>query len=242
MAVSTANTETDVTKLDSPAQMEHLFCELQARRVPLTVALDSSAGAFGSAILEVVAGTKPYIVLDELVPSQGLRRLKKHTLIDIITSLDGVEVAFRAIIDRVGQTNGIPYYRVPFPAFINYSQRRQDFRVPVPLARNLEVAVTFDRDTCKRGEIRDISVGGFCARLQDGALEPRQYAGRTALARIDFDEAKHIITKINASRIDSPAARRVQRLAAQFIGLDAAALRTIESLVAELDRHYRRLR
>lgn len=210
-------------------------------RCLLTVYVGPERTPYTSAILEVVRDGR-YLVLDELTPSRGHERLKTEPRIEVRALVDGIEMRFESRVAQIGEQDGLPYYKVDFPTEVVYAQRRRQHRVPVPLSQGFEVIVTFADEQELRGELRDLSVGGLCARIRSGKLDATHDRNALAGCRIVLPDDRSIVCDIEILHIDAPARTRVPRIGARFVDPSPATLRRIEQFCAELERLQVRVR
>ena len=112
----------------------------------------------------------------------------------------------------------------------------------VQLSQGFEVLVGFADEQELRGELRDLSVGGLCARIRSGTIDPTHDRNALASCRILLPEDRMILSDIEILHIDAPPRPRVPRISCRFIDPAPAVLRRIEQFCAELDRLHRRLR
>lgn len=210
-------------------------------RCLLTVCVGDERAPYTSAILEVVRDGR-YLVLDELTPASGHARIRQEPRIEVRALVEGIEMRFESRVDQIGEQDGLPYYKVAFPQEIIYAQRRRQHRVTVPLSQGFEVLVGFADEQELRGELRDLSVGGLCARIRSGTIDPTHDRNALASCRILLPEDRMILSDIEILHIDAPPRPRVPRIGCRFIDPAPAVLRRIEQFCAELDRLHRRLR
>ena len=133
----------------------------------LDIRLDGDASAYQSAIIELVPEAG-YLVMDALTPATGDALASSLPDLKVRTRVNGMEIKFASRILARGSQGGLPYYKVRYPDDIDYPQRRRDFRVTVPFDRGVPVRFETRTGGWVRGEIRDLSPGGFCARLLSG--------------------------------------------------------------------------
>lgn len=210
-------------------------------RCLLTVQVGPERIPYTSAILEVVHDER-YLVLDELTPISGHERIQTDPRIEVRALVDGRELRFASRVTQISEQDGLPYYKVAFPSEIAYAQRRRQLRVPVPMNQGFETIVAFDDRREWRGELRDLSVGGLCARIRSGDIDPNGDRHARALCRITLAEHRAIVSDIEILHIDAPARHRVPRIGARFVDPAPALRRRIERFCAELDRLRVRLR
>lgn len=235
--------ELDATQSDapSPAQLHLILKRLLDQRCMLTVQVGKHADCYTSAVLEVAREAR-YLVLDELIPAAGHQRILREPTVQLRARLDGVEVRFHTYISQIGEQGGLPYYKVPFPATLEYSQRRQAFRVPIPLNRGIRCVLLLDDEREFSGELRDLSPSGLGIRVRTGEPNKTTDQGQLAICRIELGEDRGIVTDVELCHIDQKTRGRVARLGLRFRGLRPEQQRRIEQFCAELAREHRRLR
>lgn len=227
---------------DSVGQIAQVLRRLQDQRCLLTVRVGTAIEAFTSAILEVVHKDE-YLVLDELTPRDGHERLKDTRDVQVRAILDGLEVRFVSRVVQINTESGLPFYVVPFPERIDYPQRRQLHRVPVPLNTGYTVSVLLPDERILSGELRDISPEGIGIRVRVGTLGPAHDKGLCAICHLTLPRHRELVTDIEFRYIDDPVTKnRVPRLGARFIELRGSQARRIEQFCAELARDQRRTR
>jgi len=213
-----------------------------ANHCPLTVYVGKRPEAYSSAILEILP-EKRVLMLDELTPAPSHGRLAKGDVLHIRAIVDGVQLQFDSTVTELGVQDGLPYYRASFPSRIDYPQRRRQYRVTVPMNRGLQIYFDFARNHRLVGELRDISMGGLCARITSGHLDEGADQPRTASCRIMLPDNQSIVTEVELVHIDAPQQRaRVARVRARFLNLSAAAERRVSQLCAEIERMQRQRR
>ena len=207
----------------------------------LDVRFNLGAEAYQSAILELVPGAG-YLVLDALTPANG--NLTAATLpgIRARTRLHGMDLKFATRIIQHGSQSGLPYYKVRYPESVDFPQRRRDYRVAVPFDRGVLVRFHTRDGTLVRGEVRDLSASGFCARLLSGdTTKIAAESGQHELCEIDLPGYDTVRAVVEVCHLLPSRARSAPRVGARFIDLDSRAERQLERCVAELDRTRLRL-
>lgn len=210
-------------------------------RCLLTVYVGPDRTPFTSAILEVVRDGR-YLVLDELTPAIGHERIRVEPRIEVRALVDGIELRFESRVTQIGEQDGLPYYKVAFPPEVLYAQRRRQHRVTVPMSQGFEVIVTFADEQELRGELRDLSVGGLCARIRTGELDAKTDRNALAACRILLPGDRTIVSDVELLHIDAPPRPRVPRIGARFVDPSPATKRRIEQFCAELERSQVRVR
>ncbi len=194
---------------------------------------------YTSAIIEV-AREKRYILLDELAPRNGNRHLRTRTRIGIRARLNKATLRFEGEVTAVGEDSGLPYYQLPFPPLLDQLQRREYFRAGVPMERHVAVQISTASGKDISAELRDISLGGFSARVRAGPIE--ELAPGTFLPEcvITLPDQTRIRGSGSICYADVWQSTKVSRCGVRFVELDKTDKRLLEQFIAQLDRQTKR--
>lgn len=198
--------------------------------------------AYQTAILELVPEAG-YLVLDAMLPTDGDAYTADQPTIKVRTRINGIDLKFQSIISQRGVLDGTPFYKVPYPETIDYRQRRQEYRVTVPLDIGVNVRVHARDGTIVVGEVRDLSPNGFSAPIPIG--DPSIFEDedlRVGACEIDLPRYGALTAAIDICHVFPRRGRAVPRLGVRFLDLDPRSERRIERCVAGLDRQQNRLR
>ena len=208
----------------------------------LDLRFEHGTGAYQTAILELVPGAG-YFVIDALTPADGNAQAASKPSVRLRTRLLGMEVKFSSRIIQRGSHNDLPYYKMLYPQSIEVPQRRREYRVTVPLDKGVAVRFYTREGACVRGEIRDLSPGGFSARLLSGDTgRIERDVGHQVVCEIDLPRHATVRASIEICHVFPSRGRSAPRVGARFIDIDARSERQLEHCVAELDRERARLR
>ncbi len=201
----------------------------------LDIRFDADDEAYQSAIIELVPEAG-YLVIDTLTPGAGDNLAAQLPGIRVRTRLRGMEIKFASGIVQRGSQAGLPYYKVRYPQDIEYPQRRTTSRVTVPFDRGVPVRFQTGNNSWVRGEIRDLSLQGFCARLLSGDVKniEQQYEQATA-CEIDLPGHGTLRAIVEVRHMLPSRARSAPRVGARFVALDPASERQLRHCVTELD-------
>lgn len=190
-----------------------------------------------------LAPTAGMLVLDTLEPPPPAALLAGTPAVRLRTRLDGVTVGFATRIVGRGETDGIPCFQAPYPAAVETSQRRSEHRVAVPLAKLVTATIVDARGRTLRGELRDLSPGGFAMRITGGELcGAHAAAGWHGRCTLEWPAAPPLHAAVVVRYLRPAHGRRAPRVGVCFAGLTPADLRRLESYVAALERERVRLR
>ena len=208
----------------------------------LDLRFEQSTFACQSALIELVPD-RGYLVLDDLNPAPPAKLLGGAPGVLVRTRLNGVDIGFQTHLVQRGESNGIPFFKAPYPLAIDYPQRRREYRVNVPLAKGIAITVADSGGRTLRGELRDLSPNGFAARVTRGDFATLEDAdGWRGRCEIALTGADPLIAQVEICHVLPSQGRSAPRIGACFIDLDARTERRIERYVAELERQRVRLR
>src|SRR5690554_6092992 len=202
----------DAQHITSPVQKALILRRLRDSRAQLTVTFLDSKRFYNSIIIAVDA-TAGTLDLDELHPARGHEAVQSGSRLRVETRLDGVETRFVVEVAEVLLSNGIYFYRAPFPNPLIYQQLRQFHRVQVKrsFAHRLSVG---EHELDAR--LVDISAGGFCATLTDKKAKVAK--GEEHECRLQIGEEEPISLKVQV-RYTNETDRGQTRFGAMFLDL-----------------------
>ena len=183
------------------------------------------------------------LVLDTLEPPPPAALLADAPAVRLRTRLDGVTIGFATRIVGRGETDGIPCYQAPYPTALETNQRRSEHRVAVPLAKLITATIVDARGRTLRGELRDLSPGGFAMRITGGELcGANAAAGWHGHCTLAWPAAPPLLSAVVVRYLRPAHGRRAPRVGVCFAGLSPVDLRRLERYVAALERERVRLR
>ncbi len=204
----------------------------------LTVELENSDAQYSSMILEVNAEGS-YMVLDEFYPTPPPGAVFTNRKIKFYTFLSGVQLDVVSTIEAVSETAVKPFYKIPIPEKIFYYQNRQYLRVPVSISNPIRIVLSDDESAITNGEIRDLSAGGFSARLK--LIDQKFDLGEIIENCILYMPGdRKIYCSIEIRQSDPGTSTTLPKIGACFRELRKNDQRTIERYVAEVDRELTR--
>ena len=226
----------DLGATADPRESRHLLLKkIYEAHCLLDIRFDGDGEAYQSAIIELVPDAG-YLVIDTLTPAGGDTLAAQLPQIRIRTRLQGMEVKFASDVLQRGSQAGLPYYKVRYPPEIEYPQRRSASRVTVPFDRGVPVRFQTRNNSWVRGEIRDLSLQGFCARLLSGDVKHiEQEYGQPTTCEIDLPGHGTLHAVVEVRHMLPSRARSAPRVGARFLALDPPSERQLKHCVTELD-------
>ncbi len=200
----------------------------------LTVELETYEKQLSSLILEVNE-EENYLVLDEFYPTPNGLIINPEDKVKFYTNLSGVEVDFISTIEAISENISEPYYKVPVPKIIKYHQHRKYLRVPVSIGNPLKVVFSDKKDIIINGEIRDLSAGGFSARLKSNE-QPFSVGDIIPRCIIYMPKGVKIYCAVEIRQIFLSTDNNTPKIGVQFRDLEASDQREISKYVMQIDR------
>ena len=232
-----------VTHAVDPREARHLLLKkIYAAHCLLDIRLEADDSAYQSAIIELVPDGG-YLVIDTLTPSVGNTLAARLPGLRVRTLLQGMEIKFASRIVQRGNQAGLAYYKVAYPHNIEYPQRRSSSRVTVPFDRGVPVRFETRSKAWVRGEIRDLSADGFCARLLSGDVKNIEHeCGQSTACEIDLPVHGTLRVVVEVRHILPSRARSAPRVGARFIALDPDSEQQLARCVTQFDHPRAQLR
>lgn len=210
---------------------------LIGRRAPLTVYF----GDRGEFMLSSLLAANPEfeeLVFDCSGDEEANEQLVRASRIHFVSQLDRVRIEFSAASAERIVCEDLPALRARIPAMLLRLQRREDYRVALPLARRLLARLPHPLERGRSVELRvfDLSRGGIAVAdapprlpleaglVLEGCNLPLPEAGR-----VGFDaEVSHVMP--------TAAADGTARCGLRFLALRGATLAQIQRFVLRLER------
>ena len=211
--------------------MVRLLDRLAKQHTLLTVGIPGHQEHYTSSIVKV---SKPYVLLDELMPNTGHQLLVAECALDVSGKLDGIDIRFVTTLDRVeNRKNAVTCY-VNLPGYIEYRQRRLDYRVHIPLVRTLRVIIDGKAGDVFEGVLHDISHGGAGVTFPAGvvAVEP----GHLHECAIELPGNIWLYCSVEIRYVKDTRSPGRQLIGVRFAELGAAQKSLVGHCIQELER------
>ena len=154
--------------IDTPQDIARMLQRMQEHIVIVTARFDSDPDTYNTSIINVDA-SKEQFYLDEFLPSVGNEQLKKLKKVSLRSRLDGAILTMDGLLKSAEQENGIPYFIMHFPEQIRSIQRRESYRVSIPVGKRIQATMQTDAGHFIAGFLHDISFSGVSIRLEETA-------------------------------------------------------------------------
>ncbi|WP_198264043.1 flagellar brake protein [sulfur-oxidizing endosymbiont of Gigantopelta aegis] len=150
---------------DSEKSIIRILKQLQQHLVIMTANLADDKEVYNTAIIKIDYKNRLFY-LDELIPASGNALFIKKKKIHLQTRLDGAILSMECTLKEVGKEQGISHYVMYFPDIIRSTQRRESYRVSIPLSQRIQVNMQTESGAFIAGFLNDISFSGIAIRLE----------------------------------------------------------------------------
>ncbi len=212
-----------------------LLKQLQQHLVIMTAKFVSDQETYNTAIIKVDY-TKKLFYLDELIPDYGNEQIKKTGKITLRTRLDGAILTAECTMKAVSEEKGIPQYIMYFPERIRSTQRRESYRINIPLSQRIQVNMQTESGTFIAGFLNDISFSGISIRLERNQNFELNNDEIIPFLTIHLDET--IACEMDIKRISNTLGRTIVSGHLQEISQEHK--RFIQKFISRLDRNKRK--
>lgn len=232
--------ETATHDVTSQSEIRGMLRRILKHHTLVTVKLPDPGGEYCSALVDVL-GDDGCWLLDELSESAAQHKVVPGHVLHIRGRLDGVEFRFKSRVEAMGESDGVGFYKMRIPERLRYEQKRSNYRAPVSAGQSIAVTLHTSRGEVLKGELRDISDGGFRVALKvSGQTEP-SHGDLLPKCEIVIAAGDEICCAAEVRYVRQQKSARSWSVGARFMGLEPAQRRRVCELVAELQRHSVRL-
>lgn len=237
MSGNSYQSESDSEQITDPARVVQLLERLAKRRTPLTAQVSGNDERFASCIVDV---DRKHVLLDELLPNNGHQLLLAKRRLQVIGKLEGIDIRFTSTLERVDDQDKVVTYYMNLPDQLEYRQRRLDYRVPVPMSRQLNVIIDNTDGEAFEGVLHDLSHGGAGMVFPDGKPNVEPGLMHECAIGLSDDEWLYCTVELRYTKIITT--RKRQLIGARFIDLNPEQDQLVRHHISELQREFLRRR
>jgi len=225
--------------LHSRAEILFQLRAIQKRKLLVNLDLMGSRQIIVTSVL-AVNEVKNTLILDSARGDALNQELMSGKGAEFVAQLDGVSISFATGLVTWCTYENLPALRIALPASLIRLQRREHFRVPMPIANPVKCIVpSADGDTDPiTAHLVDISCGGVALAETGGRLGTE--TGRTLPdCRLLLPESDTITTSLevrNSAQIRLPNGAFQTRLGCQFIDLPNDMAARLQRFVMDIER------
>ena len=227
----------DSERITDPGRVARLLEQLAKRHALLTVEIPGHPGRYTSSIVGVDG---QYVLLDELLPTTGHELLLAARSLLVTGKLDGIDFRFITALEHVDSQDSMVTYHANLPGRLEYRQRRQNYRVHIPMAQTLRVIIDSNDGTVVEGMLHDLSHGGAGIIFPDGP--PVVQAGLHHECAIELPDDVWLYCTVELCYSKDFRLRDRQLIGARFVEISRAQARLVGHCIIELEREFIRKR
>lgn len=204
----------DTSKIDSIENMEHYMLSgrgeiMQKLRLlgkkNSLISIHFNNQSMLSTVVDVLAD-KNLLVLDYGSNEELNQKLMKHDRAVVKTDYDGITAQFNITNIRKARLQGKPSFACALPESVLWVQRREFYRVRIPLSENVTCQLHHGENHITEYPVLDISTGGLALFDKDDELELepgnifndcKLNLGEYGSASINLEIRNHILKNVN---------------------------------------------
>jgi flagellar brake protein len=246
MAFNTKFGTEDVSpyQVHSRREIVGLLRSMQERNQLVSMQTDGGADAVVTSVLEV--DEEGGLVVIDRAPSNAVnQRILASDNVSFETVLDNIRILFFATKVRECLYENLPALYIPIPASLIRLQRRENYRIPTPVANPVRCTIRIppDDDTGAGGTtvvvtLKDISGGGIGVidekKLLDNTIG-RIYKG----CRLDLPGGTMVTADLqirNSHDLTLSSGKSIRKLGCMFIDLPRSMLAAVQRYITKLER------
>lgn len=226
-------------QLKTPLEILASLRLLEQNRTPVMVHFSGHTQRFQSSLVSIERENNR-IALDELVPNDGERFFKNQEPFSVEGFHEGIRIVWQCnSAVRFGEFEESPCYWLPFPQEVTYHQKRNAFRVNLPLNQLLPVQLTGSRlKGILSGQLTDISATG-CRVKFTGNLQNQLQSGQV-YEQLSIKMGSSVLNlAVEMRHLDFQEKTNLSFAGLRFYKPDGLAQRNIERFVYQLQREAR---
>ncbi len=220
--------------IDSEQDIDRLLQRMQEHIVIITARFAADEELYNTSIIKVDA-RKALFYLDEFLPSHGnsqIRSLKKVTL---RVRLDGAILTMDCRLYQTEEEAGTPCFIMHFPEKIRSIQRRESYRVSIPVSKRYQASLQTDAGHFIAGFLHDISFSGVSIRLEQSPNFDLKAGNNIPFLTLHLDEV--ITCSMEIKRISHVVGKII--VSGRLEDISPAHQRIIQRFILRLDREKR---
>ena len=178
-----------------------------------------------------------YFILDSFHPRGSISSSLLDQKLIIETHLEGTLLQFPCTINAISEKDGIEYYKINFPGFVDHHQRREHYRVPVSITMPLSADLATADDVTLHAELRDLSLGGFCAKVTSPMANKLLDIGdEIPVCIVKIPGGNPITASLEVVRLEESGSMHSIRIGVRFIRLSKADRIELSKIISILER------
>lgn len=217
-----------------------LLREVLSRHALITIYFNEGHDAIGSTLLDVNPDFEE-LVIDCGADTDANARLLRAPCLTAVTSLDHIRIQFATGRAQPTTFQGGPAFRIRLPGSVLRLQRRNAYRVRVPMARpaHLRMAHPTLQDMTLKLKILDISVGGIAvlAAVNDGlSWERSDVIEGCSVELPDFGRFETALNVRYKLLLAETGRTKLKRYGMEFVGLPGPLASLVQRYILYVER------
>jgi c-di-GMP-binding flagellar brake protein YcgR len=230
--------EEDPFTVTSPLEIKSLLKSVQRRKALVRMHIKGTEASIVTTILHVDADSSSLLV-DTASDSEFNQRVLRSPTIMFDTMVDGVKIQFQAGGITTATYDKLPALRVPLPETLLRIQRRDSYRVEVPMS--LQTTCRFSLPNGKPGpvmRIRDISAGGISVIGAENELEAEMgsFFDPCELSLPEVGAVPVVLRLVRITEDTLPNGKKQQILGMKFFDISRPAQFKVQQFITILER------
>jgi c-di-GMP-binding flagellar brake protein YcgR len=239
MADASASSEQSRFRIDSELEIAYILRGLMKSNAHLTAYL--SGGHFVMSSVLKVDAERRIVVLDGAPSPELNERVLDSRDFKVESFHDGVKVQFEVHTVEEVTYEGRPAFRIPLPNALIKMQRREYYRMPTPLLRQVKCEVPCADGSRAQLPVSDISLGGLCLVGQP-PQESWEVGALLKGCRIELPDEGTLEVNLcirNSYQVRLKNDSSVSHTGCQFIELGARQEAAVQRYIIKLERERR---
>jgi len=234
------NDENDPFLVTSKLEIQAILRSIEVKRALLRMHVQGSMVAIITTILEIDPASRTLLV-DNSTDEEFNRRIAQAKKVSFETNLDKVSIQFSVPQVTPCMQGNLPALELNFPGSLRRVQRREYYRVDVPITEPASCTVTLAGDSGMKTivlDIKDISAGGISVFDNAHALD--NSLGTLYLdCRLELPEAGTVVTSLRVMRSQDERlnnGKETRLLGFQFFELPNPMNFIVQQYIGKLER------
>ncbi|MCU7800770.1 MAG: flagellar brake protein [gamma proteobacterium symbiont of Lucinoma myriamae] len=221
--------------LDTDEAIVRLLKQLQQHLVIITAKFPSDLETYNTSIIKIDYPNKLFY-LDELIPETGNDQIKSLKKVHLRTRLDGAILTAECLLKETGKENGLVHYIMHFPTLIKSTQRRDSYRISIPLSKRYQVNMQTESGQFIAGFLNNISFSGLAIRLEHNQSFDLNIGEDIPFLTLHLHET--ITCEMEVKRISNTMGNTI--ISGHLVEISPAHQRSIQKFISRLDRQKRK--
>lgn len=222
----------DETGISDPQQVATLLDNIERHQLSVNLLSSSASAPEPSMLLASDLGSRQLVFDAPRDLAGGL--YQPGTVVTAMAVLNGAGLRFDTEVIGTEAYQGYPALRTTWPGSVVTRQRRKSFRVRIGEDMSSRLELYDDAGNRIRGQLTDLSLGGFGALIDHNS--PLSL-GEEIESALEIDGGLSIVTTIQLRDLRAPPKGRFMRIGASFKDLKPQQQAQLGKLIRALERH-----